>query len=438
MTDIMCTLIGVYTDVFILYAYLDVCKTKISKSKIIALFAVYGVINVILNVLEVNYIVKLSLCIFLCICIILAAYQEMNLFDAIKYTITFFTLLGIGELLIIPMTILGKEVYDIDLLYSESNTLTWILTLIISRIITIILIRIVGRYWYKIRIKTNKIEKILLYFPLLMSFVLAVVVSDYLMNIDKFNKQDLMTVLTIVSVLLMAFTITNMKILEKNIIMRQQEKQITDLEHQNEMQYLFFEEKNKYETEIKRIRHDLKNHLLLIKDMNQIQAKDYYEGLLEAVSSEDKIDSGCNVFDVLINEKRKNAEQKDIHFDVCIIKNISCINYIENRDLCSIFGNLIDNAIENAAKVTNAKILIKVDVINSFFVMIISNTYNHSMIKKENKKFLTTKEDYEMHGIGLESVKMSIEKYEGHIKIVENASVFKVEIMLPINYDSAK
>lgn len=433
MVDFLCTLIGVYTDVLILYIFLDKYEEKISKMAIRILFASYGVINIILNMYEVEYIIKLCLCVVLSICIILLAYQYISLSNAIKCIVAFFTLLGIGELLVIPIMIWCKGIYDIEIFYSETLTSAWAFTLIVSRSITLILIKGLGKYWYKKEVKKTKIERVLIYFPLFMAFFTAVVIERYLIDIEKMDKQDLVSVLIIISVLLLAFTLTHMKLLEKNIVMQQQEKQIVELQHRNEVQYLYYEEKNKYENEIKRIRHDLKNHLLLIKDMKEVSNKNYYTDLLDIVSNDDVINSGCNVFDVLINEKRKQAKQDKTIFEVYVMKNIECLNNIEERDLCSIFGNLLDNAIENASKVENAKISINVDIINNFFVLFISNTYDSKRIKKSNGRFLSTKENVNMHGIGLQSVQMALEKYDGLIKIDHDQLVFKVELMLPLN-----
>ena len=439
MIDFLCTLIGVYTDVLILYIFLDKYEEKISKMAVRILFASYGAINILMNMYEVEYIIRLCLCVFLSICIILLAYQQISLINAIKCIVTFFTLLGIGELLVIPIMILFQGVYDIELFYSETLTSAWAFTLIVSRSITLILIKGLGKYWYKNEIKKTKIERVLLYFPLFMAFFTAVVIERYLIDIEKLDKQDLISVLIIVSVLLLAFTLTHMKLMEKNIIMQQQEKQIVELQHRNEVQYLYYEEKSKYENEIKRIRHDLKNHLLLIKDMKEVgNNNDYYHDLLDIVSNDDVINSGCNVFDVLINEKRKQAKQDKIVFEVFVIKNIECLNNIEERDLCSIIGNLLDNAVENASKVENAKITINADIINNFFVLHISNTYDSKRIKKSNGKFLSTKENANMHGIGLQSVQMASEKYDGLIKIDHDQSVFKVELMLPLNNEWTK
>ena len=363
---------------------------------------------------------------------IILLYEQIKWYEALKYMLVFYALLGIGELLIIPIMILFEGVYDIELFYSESITSTWLLTLISSRIITLGFIKIIGNFLHKNGKEMTFVEKALLNVPLLFAFIVAVIVEHYLINIERFNMDDITSVLIILAVLLIAFVIIYIKFLESNILAQKQNSQIADLEHRNEMQYVFYEEKNKYENEIQRIRHDLKNHLLLIKDKESIKNPTYYNELLEIIEDDKTIMSGCNVFDVLINEKKRCAEKLGIEIRILVVKNISKINYIKERDLCSIFGNVLDNAIENAGKVKNAYIDIKVDIINSFFYMNIKNKFDPMLIKENEGEFYTIKKDSMLHGIGLKSVNVSLAKYDGHMKIKHEGNVFTVEIMIPL------
>lgn len=432
VVDLVCTFIGVYTDVIVLYMFLTQYEINGSKIGKISLFAGFGLINILMNVLEVPFMLKLSISIISCVIIIMLLCADVTWFGSIRCTITFYTLLGIGELFVIPIMILFEGIYDIDLFYSETITSIWVLTLVLSRIITIVFIKIMGKFLYRNENKTTIIEKLLIYSPLALAFSSDIIVEHYLINIEQFDMEDITSVLIILAIILMAFTITYIKFLERSILARQQEKQIIELEHRNEMQYMLYEERNKYGNEIKRIRHDLKNHLLLVKDNNEIKNTVYYDELLDIVENDEVISSGCNVFDVLINEKKKIAEGSGITFAVLVVKDIACLNYIKERDLCSIFGNIIDNAIESAAGMVNASVEVKTDVINSFFYMYVKNTFNNKKIRTVGGHFFTTKQDRSIHGIGLNSVKIALEKYDGCMKIDYDDTTFEVEIMIPL------
>lgn len=433
MLDYICTFIGVYTDVFILYIFLTQYRIKGSQLGKTILFLGFGLINIFMNILSVPFVLKLVISIVVCMLIIMSLCKGVTWYEALKFMIVFYVLLGIGELLIVPIFIFIEGVYDIELFYSDSLTYTWVLTLILSRIITIALIKMMREFFHKAREKMTFGEKILVNLPLLLAFIVAVIVEHYLINIEKFSIEDITSVLIILAILLVSFTITYIKFLESSIVAHKQESQIAALEHRNEMQYIFYEEKRKYENEIKRIRHDLKNHLLLIKENNGIKNIAYYNEILEIVESDKCISSGCNVFDVLINEKKKFAETHGIVFQVLVIKDISELNSIKERDLCSIFGNLLDNALENAEGATEAYVDIKVDIINHFFYMNIKNSFDSRKIRIIAGKLQTTKSNEDVHGIGLESVRISLEKCDGYMKTEYDNSVFSVEIMIPLN-----
>lgn len=431
--DYICTFVGVYTDVFILYFFLKQYSIKESWKGKICLFSGFGLINILMNMFEVIFFLKVAVSIAICVVIISLLYENVAWYEALKYMFVFYVLLGIGELLIIPIMIFVEGVYDIELFYSDSITSTWLITLIISRIMTLAFIKIVGAFFHKSGKKMKLAETALINVPLLLAFIVAVIVEHYLINIERFNVEDITSLLIILAVLLIAFILTYIKFMESNILAHKQESQILALEHRNEMQYIFYEEKRKYEHEIQRIRHDLKNHLLLLKEDNSIRNTTYYNEMLEIIESDSTILSGCNVFDVLINEKKKHAESLGIEFRILVVKNISRINYIKERDLCSIFGNVLDNAIESAGKVTDAYIEIKVDIINSFFYMNIKNSFDPKSINESAGKFHTTKHDSTIHGIGLQSVSISLEKYDGHMVIKHEEDVFSLEIMIPLD-----
>lgn len=64
-------------------------------------------------------------------------------------------------------------------------------------------------------------------------------------------------------------------------------------------------------------------------------------------------------------------------------------------------------------------------------ILIISNPVNQSVLS-ENKELLTTKKDKMHHGIGLDSVKYSVEKNNGSFEYMVRDGSFEVIITLPI------
>lgn len=142
-------------------------------------------------------------------------------------------------------------------------------------------------------------------------------------------------------------------------------------------------------------------------------------------------ESGCHIFDILVNEKSQIAKEKGINIEVNITSDISAINIVDEVDLCAIIGNLLDNAIEGSLKVSSPKIIINADIINKFFVLIIKNKYYRKPVVHRNL-LVTYKEDDWKHGIGLMSVKESIGKYDGCFKYEWDNEFFCAKVLIPL------
>ncbi|NGT96949.1 sensor histidine kinase, partial [Clostridium perfringens] len=105
-------------------------------------------------------------------------------------------------------------------------------------------------------------------------------------------------------------------------------------------------------------------------------------------------------------------------------------------DICTIFSNCIDNAIEACKKIkdNNRYISLKGNCVNNFYVIKIENSKTNK-IKKLNGDFLTDKKDKFLHGIGLKNIRLALEKYNGEIIIEPLDDKFILKMLIPINQE---
>lgn len=436
MWDIICTLIGVYVDVFILYLYLNIYKIKTSKYIALVIYVLYGFLVLAMNMNEISLVLKLLISLISTIFLSLLLYERVSIFNAIISSIVFFTILGLGEIFIIPYTFISYNVYDIDIFYTDSLTMLWLETFLISRIISLILIKGIERYRIHASVVQSKLEKVITYFPLVVSFSIFIIIEHGLIHIEDSSNEDIIVVMITISILLMFFSILHLKLFESIMKIKRQEIEIIELKYCSELQYKYYEEKIRHDDEIKRLYHDMKNHILMIQEDKKSGRVKYKEKILKELSKyENTVCSGSKVFDILVNAKCNEAEAKGVKFDVLISKSIACINFIDEKDQCSILGNLLDNAIENTIKCENPFVKIRIDIMNNFFIMIIKNTYAPNDLRKNGMFFISSKKDRKNHGIGLESVKYSVEKYDGIVNVMYDQEYFSVKIMIPICKD---
>ncbi|HEK4700284.1 TPA: GHKL domain-containing protein [Clostridioides difficile] len=68
---------------------------------------------------------------------------------------------------------------------------------------------------------------------------------------------------------------------------------------------------------------------------------------------------------------------------------------------------------------------------NRLFVIKCENTKINEVVLKNNK-VITSKKDSFLHGIGISSVKSSVEKYNGNVEIYSDKNKFTITIYIPL------
>ena len=99
-------------------------------------------------------------------------------------------------------------------------------------------------------------------------------------------------------------------------------------------------------------------------------------------------------------------------------------------DFCIVLFNLFDNAIEASGKV-NGDRLIKLDIFQkkSYLVVRIQNTVDGNVLA-DNPELKTTKKDNKNHGVGLNTIKDIVKRYNGIFETEEENNMFQVDVWL--------
>ena len=106
---------------------------------------------------------------------------------------------------------------------------------------------------------------------------------------------------------------------------------------------------------------------------------------------------------------------------------------MSDTDIYSLFGNMIDNAIEAVKHFEPGKRTIGLSVKNvkNFVVVNIYNRFEGDL-SFENGLPLTTKQNRPFHGYGLKSIRNIVEKYNGNMRISTDNHVFSLTIVFLI------
>lgn len=172
-------------------------------------------------------------------------------------------------------------------------------------------------------------------------------------------------------------------------------------------------------------KHEHSRHIQTIQAMLYLEeadkAQEYIEGIAERYRHTGEIiHTGYPALTALLNSKRKVAEVKRIDFAFAVKCDIADIS-IAPWDLCSIVGNLLDNALEAALQVqTHRRVAVEIKYEHMNYAIYVYN--NGPKISEEIKRQLfkegyTTKSS-EARGYGLYLVKKLVDKYEGKIDVL--------------------
>lgn len=212
-------------------------------------------------------------------------------------------------------------------------------------------------------------------------------------------------------------------------------------EHELELQLRLARITKEYEHQIhentkilKALRHDLKNHFIVLEGYlkkNEVwQAKKYLEQIRgKIIKSNNIVDIDNIALSALLTEKSNLCKEKGISFYTQFVRDARLT--ISDIDLCTIIGNLMDNAIEAAEKVSKGEksIDIYIKVKEKIVQIVCLNNYQVEP-KIEKGKLFTIKKEKNNHGIGLKNVEIIVDKYDGFMKYDFEKNKFNIEIIL--------
>ena len=139
------------------------------------------------------------------------------------------------------------------------------------------------------------------------------------------------------------------------------------------------------------------------------------------------------VLNSILCERKFVAESKGILYKIKLGNNLRT-DFIEDLDLISIVGNLLDNAIEAAEKTEKDQHVICNMYMGNEGHLLVMEFYNSYILPliKEREHYISTKRNPENHGIGLHTVGKLVEKYGGVMKIEAGEEEFSVKIVFTV------
>ena len=185
-------------------------------------------------------------------------------------------------------------------------------------------------------------------------------------------------------------------------------------------------EKNRIQT------HDMKHHLLVLREYGQEKQWDslmsYLNELSEDILAKKKTGwTQTGILDTLLEQKKTKAESKGIEVRVQADRIVGLP--FSDMEICTLFSNLLDNAIEACEKIEDDRrwVAIQITRKSGMLYLTISNSIKDRPAEQEGK-LITNKQNHQLHGYGIKSVQKIVRKYEGDFSYQIRESEFIVTI----------
>ena len=186
--------------------------------------------------------------------------------------------------------------------------------------------------------------------------------------------------------------------------------------------------------------HDIKNHLQTIaglsEDGGESKIHEYVQQLMEMPAMKPAVNY-CSqpVLNVILGQYQEICKKKSIQFGVDIRKD--SVDYITVDDLTALFGNLLKNAVEAAAGVSEAYIDVTVNYNYKSKQTFISveNSVLYPPVFDRDGGLISRKKDGRLHGVGIKSIQCAAEHYQGEISYHydKEAKCFHMMVLLTNN-----
>lgn len=177
---------------------------------------------------------------------------------------------------------------------------------------------------------------------------------------------------------------------------------------------------------LKKLRHDLKHHLIELSAMARKEGAEDIDNYLREmekflINPREFSASGNQEIDGVVNYLLGKAAGNLKNVSV----NISIPEQYFQGDfyVCTILGNLLENAVREAEKSEEKYLALQMDMERGVFYLKIENSYRN----EKHSSFGNTE-----HGIGLESVKKMIQMKNGEIQIEKGRKRYKVFVFFYI------
>ena len=358
--------------------------------------------------------------------ILLEKLYQGEFWEHLLLTIVSLLLLTLIDVCVLTLlsSVLGEEYQDLV----SNSTSARFLAVISAKLLYFTVAGIIISIKKKYTLLLHKTEYCLISVTLGISGALIVLVRNMIYHSEAYYRAFLGVLLCVLLLNIIIYC-TMIHISKKNDAVQNMTLIKKQLEMQEESIHVLEDNYNK----TVKLRHDMKNHIgcaLQLAESGKLSDVITYlselsDEKLNAISG--YIKTQRNVIGAVLNTKMSKAKQMGVRMQCYLLSEMDTVSDV---DAGILLANLLDNALEACEKNKSASdILLKIWAESGYYCLELSNTVETAVLL-DNPELKTNKKDKNLHGLGLQSVRDIVSKYEGVISFEQKSGRFFVYVSM--------
>lgn len=276
-------------------------------------------------------------------------------------------------------------------------------------------------------------------FSSVIQFAFVIYISRTMADNNIQIKLGSLIVFVVIVLICIIFDAIIIKLSNKIVEDKFQSEKNSFLEYYEKMYQDYHTKTEKNLLEIRKIKHDFNNSMQVVKSLianNDLQdASDLVSQLEQQYKSNNAINFCSNpILNVILQNTNEQCSNNNIEFTTkCTIPEKLSINAV---DMCNISNNMLNNAFEAVCNIKSTDIPKKISFRawqdnEMIFIETINSKDNNINVKA--KKIITSKQDAENHGFGLDIIEHIALTYNGNVIVDYDKTSFKVLVQLSVS-----
>lgn len=212
------------------------------------------------------------------------------------------------------------------------------------------------------------------------------------------------------------------------------QRELDSIQNILQNQYVQYRQSRESIEVINRKYHDLKHQIAVLRtEPDAAKRSAYLDGMEEEIRDyEAQNKTGNSVLDTVLTGKSMYCARHGIEL-TCVADGAK-LGFMDVMDICTIFGNLLDNAIEcelgiqdRQRRLIHLAVYVKKD-----FLVIRCENYCPDRLEFQDGLPVSTKQDKAYHGYGIKSIRHTADKYGGTAVIHNRDGWFEISLMIPL------